>query len=337
VGVFVGGDFLVFEAERREVIAASSSDRGLTIAEIQLEDTKSTLATDGGEVGGLMAARDTIVGGFLDKLDRFAGTLAFEFNKIFAGGQGLSGFDELTSERSVESADSPLDAAGLAFTPQSGAVEVLVHNDTTGLTQTNTILVDLDAPSDGTSLADLAAELDSIEGISASITSAGALHIRSDSPNSHFAFAHDTGGVLAALGINTFFSGTTALDLGISQQIAADPAKFAASQGGIGEDIDNALELVAFLDKPLQANNGASILDLHNTLTQEITQGSVAAQSVAEGSRVFEETLVGQRMAISGVSLDDEAVRMITLQRAYQASARYIRTLAELLEVLVNL
>jgi flagellar hook-associated protein 1 FlgK len=42
-------------------------------------------------------------------------------------------------------------------------------------------------------------------------------------------------------------------------------------------------------------------------------------------------------MATSGVSLDDEAVRMITLQRAYQASARYIRTLTDLLDILVNL
>jgi flagellar hook-associated protein 1 FlgK len=42
-------------------------------------------------------------------------------------------------------------------------------------------------------------------------------------------------------------------------------------------------------------------------------------------------------MAISGVSLDEEAVRMITLQRAFQASARYIATISELLEILANL
>jgi flagellar hook-associated protein 1 FlgK len=58
---------------------------------------------------------------------------------------------------------------------------------------------------------------------------------------------------------------------------------------------------------------------------------------VAEGFRVFEETLRGQQLGLSGVSLDDEAVRLITFQRAYQASARFIATISEILELLVNL
>ncbi len=68
-----------------------------------------------------------------------------------------------------------------------------------------------------------------------------------------------------------------------------------------------------------------------------MTQGSSVAKAVAEGFRTFEDTLRGQQLATSGVSLDEEAVRMITYQRAYQASARFITVLNELLDVLVNL
>ena len=60
-------------------------------------------------------------------------------------------------------------------------------------------------------------------------------------------------------------------------------------------------------------------------------------RSVAEGFRVFEENLNGQNLAISGVSLDEEAVKLIEFQRAFQAAARYIATLNELLEELVKL
>jgi len=116
-----------------------------------------------------------------------------------------------------------------------------------------------------------------------------------------------------------------------------DPSKFAASRGGIGNDADNAIALVAFIDQPLASNHDASIMVLYDSLVASVTQGSTVARSVAEGYRVFEETLVGQQLAVSGVNLDEEAVRMITLQRTYQASARYVTTLAELLEVLVNL
>ena len=58
---------------------------------------------------------------------------------------------------------------------------------------------------------------------------------------------------------------------------------------------------------------------------------------MAEGFRAFEQTLEGQRLATSGVNLDEEAVKMITLQRTYQATARYIATLSDLLDVLVKL
>ena len=58
---------------------------------------------------------------------------------------------------------------------------------------------------------------------------------------------------------------------------------------------------------------------------------------MADGLRVFEGTLDASAQAISGVNLDEEAIDMIMLQRTYQASARYISTLSELMDLLVNL
>jgi flagellar hook-associated protein 1 FlgK len=47
--------------------------------------------------------------------------------------------------------------------------------------------------------------------------------------------------------------------------------------------------------------------------------------------------LEGQHLGVTGVSVDEEAVKMIAYQRAFQASARMIATLDELLGTLVNL
>ena len=68
-----------------------------------------------------------------------------------------------------------------------------------------------------------------------------------------------------------------------------------------------------------------------------MTQSASVAKSVAEGFRVFKETLEGQKFGISGVSLDEEAVKMITYQRQFQASSRLIAAIDELLEVLINI
>jgi flagellar hook-associated protein 1 FlgK len=337
VAVFAGGEFLVFEGQQRAVDIELSSDRGLTIGEIQVAETESRINVNGGKVGGLLAARDTVLASFLDDLDAFAKTLAFEFNKVYSVGQGLTGFDQLTSEFRVFEPDVALDQAGLSFTPNSGTIEVQVVDSQTGLAETHRIDIDLDGLEHDTTFADLAADLDAIDGISAAITATGELTLSSDSAASQFAFAADTSGVLAALGINTFFSGATALDLGVSDVLVEDPSKFAASRGGIGHDADNAINLAAFAEQPLASNHGASIMVVYDNLVASITQESTVAQSVAEGFRVFEETLFGQQIAVSGVSLDEEAVNLITLQRTYQAAARYIATLSELLDVLVNL
>jgi flagellar hook-associated protein 1 FlgK len=339
LSVSIGGEFLVFEGIRREVNIATVEDNGIALGNIQFADTNSDLLPTAGELQGLYSSRDEIIGGFLEDLSELAGTLAFEFNKVYSQGQGLIGFDQLTSVETLPDADASLDEAGLAFTPVSGAFDVLVRSKDDSSTTTTTILVDLDGLDDDTSLNSLAAELDAIDGLAASVSSTGSLELSAESTDVEFAFSGDTSGVLAALGLNTFFTGSTAGTIGINAEVQgiSNAAKFAASQGGVGEDSHNAERLAAFLDQPLESAGNASFTDLYNQLLNEVTQGSSVAQSVAEGFRVFEDTLQGQAQAVSGVSIDEEAIKMITLQRIYQASARYIQTITELLDILVNL
>jgi len=335
--VFVGGEYLVFGGQQRAVQVVSTNDRGTTVAEVQLADSQSPLNVTGGELGGLLAARDSVLGGFLDGLDQFTQTLVFELNKIHTSGQGITGYGSLTSEFGVDNTTAPLDEAGLPFVPANGTFQVLVQDKQTGKTKTELIPIALDGLDSDTTLTGLAASFDAIDGISAQITSVGKLKLTSDSANSQFAFADDTSGVLAALGINTFFGGSTALDVHVQNGLLDDPSKLAVSRGGIGEDSANAVKLAAFADQPLESQGGVSALVLHERLVGKVTQGSAVAGSVAEGFRAFEQTLDGQRLATSGVNLDEEAVKMITLQRTYQATARYIATLSDLLDVLVNL
>lgn len=334
VTVYTGGDFLVYEATVRKVKAVLGSEGGLSSAEIRLVETDSLLEPEGGELRGLIAARDEILGGFLEGLDDFAKTLAFEFNKVYAGGQGLTGFQTLTSEFTVLANDEPLNQAGLPFTPTNGSFQFLVYNRKTGVTKTAQILVDLNGYGRDTTLEDLAAAL-SVNGVTARATAEGRLTLRANSSDEEFAFANDTSGVLAALGLNTFFSGSSVWDLGVSDVVKREPGKFAASRGGIGADTDNAITLAGFLEQPLEALNGDTLAVLYDRLVSDTTQGSAVARAVAEGSRVFEQTLRGQKLATSGVSLDEEAIQLMGYQRSFQASARFIATLTQLLDLLV--
>jgi len=337
VNVSVGGDFLVFEGTRREVKAEHSAIDGLPASKIAFADNGSPLQVSGGDLQGVYQSRDTIVKGFLDRLDEFAAALAFEFNKVYSQGQGITGFSSLTSAEKVSSSTANLDAAGLNFTPANGSFDLLVYNTKTGLTETHTILVDLNGLDGDSSLASLAAAINAASGVSASVTADNRLTIQADSDELRFGFSGDTSGALAALGINTFFTGSHAGNLGVNGVVLADGTKFAAATDGIGVGIDNALKLIALHDQALNGLGGASITGIYDRLINETAQGAASAAAIADGFRVFEQTLQAAAQAASGVNLDEEAIDMIMLQQVYQASARYIATLSELLDILVAL
>jgi flagellar hook-associated protein 1 FlgK len=337
VAVYSGGDFLVFASTWREVTLATESNRGLTVHEIRVAETDSPVSATSGKLAGLYSARDQILGGTLDDLDALARALMFEFNKLYSGGQGLVGHSSLSAEFAVSDTALALNLAELEFTPTSGVFEVHVFNTQTGLRETTDIQVDLNGLGADTTLADLAAALDAIDGITATIDADRRLQIMSGSPDVEFSFAEDTSGVLAALGVNTFFTGSHAYDIGISQVVRNDPAKFSASLNGVGEDTQVAARLANLLTAPLSSQSGQSLAALYDQMTSDVAQGAADTYSATEGFRTFQRTLEGQHLGISGVNLDEEAVRMITFQRAFQASARVIQTIGEMLDVLVNL
>ena len=95
--------------------------------------------------------------------------------------------------------------------------------------------------------------------------------------------------------------------------------------------------LADLYNAPLESQNGQTLAVLYDRFVSKTVQGSAVTRSVAEGFRVFQATLEGEHLGVSGVSIDEEAVRMLSYQRAFQASARYIQTVSELLDIMVNL
>lgn len=337
VAVYSSGFFLVYEGTSREVTVAQSTDRGLGVCEVRLAETDSPLEVHSGELYGLMTARDSVLGNFLDRLNEFTAAMIYGFNRTHASGQGLSGFTQLTSVEGVNDPTVALNQAGLTFTPTNGSFLIQLQNTRTGVTQTTRIRVDLTGLTEDTTLQDLADQISAIDGLQATIDSLGRLTIQCTAPDQVFSFAEDTSGVLASLGLNTFFTGTGAGDIGVNEVLTRDPSKFAASKNGIGIDTETALALASFADTPLSDYQGRSIHALYDQMISEVTQGSAIAKAEAESARTFESTLQGQKLAVSGVNLDEEVVKLIAFQQQFQVSARFIKTLNDLIQILVSI
>ena len=353
VSVFCGSDPLIVEGTRREVFVGYDKDPAsdLTAAWICIEPTNNKLDVTSGLLHGLYQGRDGILGGFAKELDQYASSLIWEFNKLYASGQGLSGYDSLTGLEAVADANAPLNAAGLAYPPANGVFSIMLTNTSSGTTSTTDILVALTEsqrggdpfgvgdpiPASGTSLNDLAATLNAVDGIKAIVTNDNRLEIMAESAEIEFSFANDTSGVLAALGINTFFTGSDAKTIGINSLMYDDPSKFAASGTGVGADTKNGERLASMPEMPLKSLNNLSITQYYRSIYDATTQKAGTVRAMAAGDATYYASLEAQKQSISGVNLDEETINLLTFQRSYQASARYVTVINEMLDSLLNM
>jgi flagellar hook-associated protein 1 len=337
VTVYVGGEYLVANGLNRPVKFAMRNEDGRNIPEVRLADTDFTLQVSSGRLAGLYAARDTAVAGAQRDIDDFARTLIEQFNRLHSQGQGLDGFSHVTGSYAVDDISAPLDLAGLPLKIENGSFEIQVIDKHTGQTQTTMIRVQLMGHSSDTSLEDLRDQLSGVSGLTASISPSGQLRIEAATNKLSFAFMNDTSGALAGLGINTFFTGHSASTIAVNQALASNPRLLATSLNGVGGGTDNAVLLSKAFDEPLQKLNGMSIKQNYENMVVSSTQRINVQQGVTEGLRNYYKTLESQALGTSGVNLDEEAVKMMFYQRAFQASSRVIKISNEMLEVLVNL
>ncbi len=337
VTVFVGGEYLVADGIQRSVKVAVDNTNTNLEPEVRLVDTDSPLQISGGYLNGVYAARDQAIEQTVEGLDQFARDLIEQFNLIHSQGQGSQGFSELTSFNATDDPTAPLDLAGLPLKIQNGQFEIQVNDLQTGLSKTYAMRIKLQGGAEDTSLEDVRDELNAISGLSAELTIDGRLRISSDSRTLSFSFQNDSSNFLASAGLNTFFTGDAASNIRVNQVIERDPRLLAASLSGVGSGTDNALRLAQAFDSPLDALSGRSLKDAYEDIVVRVTQDINVQAGIVDGLRNFHTTLTGQHLAASGVNMDEEAVKMIFYQRAFQASSRLIQASSELLETLVNL
>ena len=337
VTVYVGGEYLVSDAIQRKVSFALREDASGSHPEVRIADTDSAIQVSSGRLQGLYEAREGAALGTLDSLNEFAHNLTEQFNRIHTQGQGLDGYATLTSTNQTDDATAPLDLAVLPSKVSNGSFEISVLDLESGQSRATNIRVQLTGGVYDSSLEDIRDQLSAVSGISASITSEGRLRIENTSPTLRFSFQNDTSGFLTAMGVNTFFQGDTASTISINDAIIDNPRLLAASLSGVGGGTENAVKLAQAFEEPLATLNGQSLKQNYEGIVVRTTQDINVQQGVTDGLRNFYKTLESQNLATSGVNLDEEAVKMIYYQRAFQASSRVIKAADELLDTLVNL
>jgi flagellar hook-associated protein 1 FlgK len=145
----------------------------------------------------------------------------------------------------------------------------------------------------------------------------------------------DTTNVLTALGLNTFFEGSDASTIGVTQYIQNDVSRIGAASGDSPGDNTNVLRLADVQNN--SATNGSSFRDFLSGIVSELGIDAQVKAGEEESFSMLVLNLENRRQALSGVSIEEEMINIIRFQQAFQASAKYVRTLTELDELLMNL
>lgn len=147
---------------------------------------------------------------------------------------------------------------------------------------------------------------------------------------------HATGKTLTgADGGDFFVSGTVASNIAVDPSVLNNSRLVAASSTGEVGDSQTATQIAALGDTPDPAT-GLSINQMYRVLVGDIGSAASIANRQAQAQDLSFQQFTTQQQSISGVSLDEEMTNMIKFQQAYNACARVITVMDEMLGVLVE-
>jgi flagellar hook-associated protein 1 len=121
-----------------------------------------------------------------------------------------------------------------------------------------------------------------------------------------------------------FFSGLTATTLAV----AVTPAEVQTSSTGASGGNDVAQAIAAL--------RGGSADQSYSALIERVGSDVKTAQDTQSNDQTTVTAIANQRQSVSGVSMDEEMTNLITFQRGYQASARTLTAMDQMLETLIE-
>ena len=152
------------------------------------------------------------------------------------------------------------------------------------------------------------------------------------------AFANtDTAGLLSAVGINTFFSGTSASNMAVCSDIIDSPSRIATALGAEMTDNTNAVRLAGLQNEKLSDLDNLTIGGFYRKLITDVGQDISVKQIREENTSAIVQNLIAQQSELSGVDINDEAAQMLIFEQMFQAMSKYLNTIQKSIESIMDI
>lgn len=279
----------------------------------------------GGEFRGLYQVRDIMIPEVVNRLDQLAYTFATEVNAMHAGGTDLAG-----------------NTGNSFFAPPATHVSQSYDSATATSFGTGDILINV-AGAETTINIDGAVNVNSLEGIRDAINGSGAAVTASIDANNALRIESTTdpkqnitidasglsGGSYTPPSFNsTDFSANLRMDITDTDQIAA-------GETDAPGDNRNALSILLLEQEQLLGND--TFVSYYGKIASTVGVEAARNRQAAQGHKDSLVQLENMRDSIDGVSLEEEMINLLKYQRGFEASAKFLSTVDEMMGVLMTL
>lgn len=147
----------------------------------------------------------------------------------------------------------------------------------------------------------------------------------------------DSSDVLVALGLNSFFVGSSAATIDVREDLVEDPSLVSTSTNGTAGGNGAILAMVDAEDAELGILDGRTLAQAYSELIGDIGYEVGSLEGALESSDVQVRALQERRDAVSGVNTDEELVDLVRFEQSYAAAAQYLSVVSQLEEELLQI
>lgn len=332
------------------------------------DGTENSNRLTGGKLTAYFNVRDYHVGRYMDKLDAFSNTLVWEVNMLHSQGSGLEQMTNMQGTYGAARTDVPIGGrtSGLDYADRltEGNLSLHFYDAATGESLFSGPLDFTNPHVPGGPTTNFDPAVHSLENVAYALNNSypdpnqpgrnlitatienGKLHI-SAAEGVTINAGSDSTGLLAGLGLNTFFQGSSASDISVNPILRNNLALInAQSVDGAGEanvgdgNIASRISQLATKDvriSTLWENSTQSLGGYYAGLVGVVGSETRTAMFNEQYNTSLAEDLDTRASSISGVNLDEEMTNLIRFQHSYTAAAKLITTADQMLETILGL
>jgi flagellar hook-associated protein 1 FlgK len=337
--VFIGRDWTLVQGNKANELVASlkGGEIGMYRVEGKLSRESRRDITEifrAGEMQELTEVRDKTIVKYMDDLNDLAFGLTSKINQLHATGTGLKSASNMMKSAYGLNAEARLQP--LPFL-KDGIFQLHLVDRENEFVETYEIEIQAGRDTLNDIVQRINQTVNAPELLYASVEEDGSMFIQTGT-DYKFIFGDDKTDLTQVLGFNSFFETLKgAEDLRLSDRIMLDPNTISTGRDLYPGDNRVALDIAKLQTDPHMRNDTMTFDEFYNTILADL--GLRIQRNQTEKAQ--QDSLVNQfsqiRSSISGVNMDEELAKMMQYQKAYEASARFVGTVDQMMDTLVRM